>query len=392
MLDIHTVGAGGGSIAWLDEAGMLRVGPQSAGAYPGPACYGPGGEEPTITDATLILGLLDKHDFLGGRMELDQEQARLAIQHKIAGPLKMTVEEAAYAIYRIALSRMIDALYLMTIKKGYDPRTFTLVSVGGALSMFATALARGAGIRQVIVPDSAPVFCADGLHYARLQVEGVRSVLQTLNEHTPDFTAALRQSLRVQADRELDRLGVDPDQRQYFGSADLKYTDQHHTLNVCFTGFGVSDGLGDLNGEDAARWQRLVEDFHAKHCQLYGYSQPEHELQLVNLRLFAQEAELGGSLWARTSTGEANSAEANVAQGKLPLAQAEGYRSVFLEGRSPQELPVHDWNHVQRGQMIKGPAIIRKPLTTLFLDSHSWGEIDRVGNFRITIEKGGELR
>lgn len=373
MLDIHTIGAGGGSIAWLDEAGMLRVGPHSAGADPGPACYGLGGEEPTITDATLILGLLDKNDFLGGRMELDQGQAFQAIQHKIADPLNMTVEDAAYAIYQIALSKMIDAMYLMTIKKGYDPRTFTLVSVGGALSLFATALARGAGIRKVIVPDAAPVFCADGLHYARLQVEGVRSVLRSLNTKTLDYIDPFLQSLREQADHELDRLGVDPDQRQYYASADLKYTDQHHTLNVSFADFDNLKGIEGLNC--------LAQDFHAKHHQLYGYSQPEHEVQLVNLRLFAQESELGAVLKGYEQAGgyKANS---------LSLPQV--YRSVFLKGRLPQKLPVYDWDQMQKGQIIQGPAIIRKPLTTLFLDSHSWGELDVARNFRITLEKEGE--
>lgn len=370
MLDIHTVGAGGGSIAWLDNAGMLCVGPQSAGANPGPACYGLGGKDPTITDATLILGLLDKNDFLGGRMELDREQAYRAIQQKIAEPLKMTVEEAAYAICQIALSRMVDALYLMTIKKGYDPRTFTLVSVGGALSLFATALARGTGIRQVIVPDSAPVFCADGLHYARLQVEGVRSALQPLNKKTPELIVSFMQSLREQADDELDRLGVESNERQYFVSADLKYTDQHHTLNVSFTDFDVL--------ELSERLDRLTQDFHAKHHQLYGYSQPEHEVQLVNLRIFAEEAELEKG---------PNGYEQKEGSIEVSLPQPVGYRSVFLEGHSPQELPVYDWDQMQRGQIIQGPAIIRKPLTTLFIDPLSWGEFDAMGNFRITIER-----
>ena len=364
MLDIHTLGAGGGSIAWLDEAGMLCVGPRSAGADPGPACYGLGGEEPTITDATLILGLLDKNDFLGGRMELDQDRAYQAIQQKIAEPLKMTVEEAAYAIYQIALFKMIDALYLMTVKKGYDPRTFTLVSVGGALSLFATALARGAGIHQVIVPDSAPVFCADGLHNARLQIEGLRSVLRPLNSETADYVAPIMKSLYEQADLELNRLGVEFDQRQYFVTADLKYTDQHHALNVSFTG-----------------WEHLAEDFHAKHHQLYGYSQREHEIELVNLRLFAQEAEL-----------EESSSALKQLEGCMEVSPLEplGYRKVYLNGGSPQEVPVYDWDQLHKGEIVQGPAIIRKPLTTIFIDDNSWGELDAMGNFRITLEKEGE--
>jgi N-methylhydantoinase A len=371
MLDIHTLGAGGGSIAWLDGAGMLQVGPQSAGANPGPACYGLGGNEPTITDATLILGLLESQDFLGGKIELDKERAYHAIQETIAKPLKVSVEEAAYAIYRIALSRMVDALYLMTVKKGYDPRLFTLVATGGALPLFATALARGTGIQQVIVPDSAPVFCADGLHYGRLQVELVRSVLKTLDEWTPKYASEMILTLQNQADSELNRLGVDPIKRRYFGSADLKYSDQHHTINVGF------------DWEDSECWARLAGDFHLKHHHLYGYSQPGNDLQLVNLRLFAQEADL-----ELNSISHSTFLSAHCEEPSAP--QPDGYRLVFINGQTPNDLPVFDWDHLMTGQSIEGPAIIRKPLTTLFLDSQSRGEIDPTGNFRITIGKAGD--
>lgn len=372
MLDIHTLGAGGGSIAWLDGAGMLQVGPQSAGAHPGPACYGKDGDEPTITDAALIMGLLDSQDFLGGRMKLDIEKAYQVIQEKIATPLNISVEEAAYAIYRVALSRMVDAMYLMTVKKGYDPRSFTLIAAGGALPLFATALARGTGIRYVIVPDSAPVFCADGLSYAQLQVELVRSVLKPLNPWTPEYASDIIHSLQSQANQELDRLGVDSLKRQYDASADLKYWDQHHTINV------------RVDWEEPECWNRIANDFHQTHHQLYGYSQPGNELQLVNLRLFAQEKDTEHNALTTSTKSLAQRVEHYMTQ-----PQPDAYRSVYLGGQTHLDLPVYDWNHITRGQVIEGPAILRKALTTLFLDRQSSGEIDATGNFRITLRKVG---
>jgi len=364
MLDIHTVGAGGGSIAWLDQGGMLRVGPHSAGAKPGPACYGLGGVEPTITDAALVMGLLDGPNFLGGRMTLDVQQAFQAIETNIAQPLGLSVPEAANAIYQVALSLMIDAVYLMTIKKGYDPRLFALAAVGGALPLFATALAEGVGIRQVVVPLQAPVFCAQGLHHATFQVEVLRGIFEPLGERpNPHWKQAMLE-LEDQANQELSRLGISVEQRSYVWSADLKYPDQHHEINV-----EMPCSVSDLSV-----WQRLGEVFHETHQRLYGYSQPEKSLVLVNLRLLAQEkerihpAEIEQSASLETSNYE--------------------MCSVYRRGEF-QKIKSYHWQDLKAGMGLKGPALIKKDFTTILLEDNCQANIDQVGNLLINIGRDG---
>lgn len=363
MLDIHTVGAGGGSIAWLDKGGMLRVGPQSAGAKPGPVCYGMGGHQPTITDAALIMGLLNSSNFLGGRMELDEKSAYSSIETNIARPLGISVHEAANAIYQVALSLMVDAVYLMTVKKGYDPRSFVLAAVGGALPLFASALASGVGIHKVIVPELGPVFCAQGLHYARFQFEVLRSVYEVLEKEPNPQWHELIATMQRQADVELTRLGVSNEQRSYVWSADLKYPDQHHELNIVMA--------SDI--KELAVWGQLEEEFHETHQKLYGYSQPEKPLELVNLRLMAQEKEEPSLEWEprRSMVNETNVKR----------------RSVYLDGTF-QEINLYPWQHLEVNRCIEGPALIQKEYTTIFLERNCHALIDHTGNLSITIKKG----
>ena len=366
MLDIHTVGAGGGSIAWLDKGGMLRVGPHSAGAKPGPVCYGLGGLDPTITDAALVMGLLDGSNFLGGRMRLDEKLAYDAIESKIAQPLGLAVPEAAYAIYQVALSLMVDAVYLMTVKKGYDPRSFALAAVGGALPLFATALAAGVGIQEVLVPNLAPVFCAHGLHHSRYQIEVLRSLYEVLGEVPGSSWLQVVQELQFQADKELSRLGVSEDQREYVWSADVKYPDQHHELNIA-----IHCGVTDL-----AVWQQLDKEFHETHHRLYGYSQPEKSLELVNIRLLAQEQE--GFFQDR-----------NDQSGCLEENDVYSHqRQVYLDGAF-RKIKSYQWQDLGAGTQLQGPALITKDFTSILLEGNCQAELDQARNLRIKIGKDG---
>ncbi len=365
MLDIHTVGAGGGSIAWLDKGGMLRVGPHSAGARPGPACYGLGGLEPTLTDAALVMGLLDGSNFLGGRMTLDGQRAFQAIDSKIALPLGLTVPEAAFAIYQVALSLMVDAVYLMTVKKGYDPRSFVLAAVGGALPLFATALAAGVGIRQVVVPVQSPVFCAQGLHHAPFQVEVLRTFFEPFGEGLSASRKQVMIELKEQADQELSRLSVSKDTRRYVWSADLKYPDQHHELTIDFP----------CDASDPKVWRQLGVAFHDTHQRLYGYSQPEKSLELVNLRLLAQEEE-----------------QLFLSQIEQPtILEATRYElcTVYLRGAF-QEIKSYHWHDLEAGMRLEGPALIQKNYTTVLIEENCQAELDQVGNMVIKI--GEEVR
>lgn len=364
MLDIHTVGAGGGSVAWLDKGGMLRVGPHSAGAKPGPACYGLGGLEPTLTDAALMMGLLDSSNFLGGRMTLETKQAFQAIDVKIAQPLGLSVPEAAYAIYQVGLSLMVDAVYLMTVKKGYDPRSFALAAVGGALPLFATALAAGVGIRQVVVPVLSPVFCAQGLHHAPFQIEVLRSLFEPFGERLSSHWKQAMRELKEQADEELSRLGVNKDLRRYVWSADLKYPDQHHELTI--------DLPCDVS--DPTVGQQLEAAFHETHQRLYGYSQPEKSLELVNLRLVAQETQdiLLPEIEQRT------------------ILETTKYElcSVYLRGAF-QEIKSYHWQDLAVGMCLEGPALVKKNYTTILIEENCQANLDQSGNLLIKIGKEG---
>lgn len=384
MLDIHTVGAGGGSIAWLDKGGMLRVGPHSAGAKPGPACYGLGGQEPTITDAALIMGLIDGSSFLGGRMALDEKLAYKAIEKDIALPLGLSVPEAAYAIYQVALSLMVDAVYLMTVKKGYDPRLFALAAVGGALPLFATALAAGVGIREVVVPELAPVFCAQGLHHACYQIEVLRSVFEVLGEKPGPSWNQVVVELQRQADEELSRLGVSRDQREYVWSADLKYPDQHHEINTTLP----------CGTNHSTVFQQLAEEFHINHHRLYGYSQPEKPLELVNLRLLAKEKENSLQDRSKKSTikektrkaiEETSSETGGNCSSKL-LPKKRESRSVYLHG-SFQQLDVYYWQDIKPGMRLQGPALIQKDFATILIEENCLAQLDQAKNLRIRIER-----
>jgi N-methylhydantoinase A len=362
MLDIHTVGAGGGSVAWLDDGGMLRVGPRSAGAKPGPACYGLGGVEPTITDAALVMGFIDAQDFLGGRMTLDIKQAYRVIEAKIAQPLGLSVPEAAYAIYKVALSLMIDAVYLMTIKKGYDPRLFSLAAVGGALPMFAAALAEGMGIRHVVIPELAPVFCAQGLHHAPFQVEVLRSIHERLAEEPDPNWKQVMIELKEQADSEMSRLGINENLSSYIWSADLKYPDQHHEITV-----ELPSGLADLSV-----WKQSGQAFHEKHQKLYGYCQPEKSLILVNLRLIVRETE--------RINWEKKEPSTFLRQTNYEMC------SVYLQGEF-QKVKSYSWQNLRTGMNIKGPALIKKEFTSIVLENSCSANIDDYGNLLIDIGK-----
>ncbi|MBC2723172.1 hydantoinase/oxoprolinase family protein [Desulfosporosinus sp.] len=376
MLDIHTVGAGGGSIAWLDKGGMLRVGPHSAGAKPGPACYGLGGQEPTITDAALIMGLIDSSNFLGGRMTLQKKQAYEAIDIKIAQPLGLSVPEAAYAIYQIALSLMVDAVYLMTVKKGYDPRSFALAAVGGALPLFATTLAEGVGIRQVVVPELAPVFCAQGLHHARFQVEALRSVYGVLREIPSSSWNQVILELQSEVDQELSRLGVCPKQRKYVWSADLKYPDQHHEINIDFQRVAA----------DPEVWQQLGTEFHKTHQKLYGYSQPEKSLLLVNLRLLALEREECLQTESDQVGIQVNTGNPFTCKTSKRIPKSNELTSVYLRGAF-QEVDIFHWRDLYPGMCLQGPALIKKTFTTILLEENCQAELDQARNLRIKIGK-----
>ena len=277
-VDIHTLGAGGGSIARVDEGGVLRVGPTSAGADPGPACYGRGGTQPTVTDAALVLGLLDIEKFLGGAVELDIDLATEAIRTEVAEPLGLTVEDAAEGILRVVSSSIAEGIRLASVSRGLDPREFALMGFGGAAGLVATRVAREIGISRVIIPPTGPVLSAFGMMASDLKHDLALShpcSLSTvdLNELRSAF-ATLTEDGR---ERIRDAGAADSDISVHL-SADMRYLDQIYEVTVDVPDLSLSDD--DLR----TRW---AENMHERFEQLYAYRQQEQDIRIVTLRASA---------------------------------------------------------------------------------------------------------
>jgi N-methylhydantoinase A len=265
MVDVHTVGAGGGSIAWRDAGGALRVGPRSAGADPGPACYGRGGEEPTVTDANLLLGYLDKDSPLAGGVELDRDAAERAISG-LADALDLSVEEAAAGIARVAGTEMARAVRVMTIERGTDPRELALLAFGGAGALHAAAIADELDMDTVLVPFAAGVLSAVGLIVAERRRDLVESVLLAGEELTTDAIGEVVERL---AQRGRDELGA-PDARVRPGY-DLRYAGQAFELTI--------------DGDPRPDPDELRTAFERAHEERYGYADPDSALELVTVRV-----------------------------------------------------------------------------------------------------------
>ncbi len=267
MVDVHTVGAGGGSIAWRDAGGALRVGPRSAGAEPGPACYGRGGEEPTVTDANLLLGYLDASSPLAGGVELDRAAAERALS-RLAQELGLGLDETAAGVARVAGAAMAQAVRVVTVERGIDPRGLTLIPFGGAGPLHAAQIADELGIVRVVVPLASGVLSALGLVVSERRRDVVESVLLAGDELTGDNTAAIVERLGRKGRDELGEPNA-----ELRATYDLRYAGQAFELSV----------PGDLSPDP----ERLRRDFDRAHDERYGYSDPEAELELVTIRVAA---------------------------------------------------------------------------------------------------------
>ncbi|HEX3290438.1 MAG TPA: hydantoinase/oxoprolinase family protein, partial [Gaiella sp.] len=231
VVDLVEIGAGGGSIAWVDSGGLLRVGPQSAGADPGPVCYGGGGTEPTVTDANVVLGRLNPDFFLGGEMRLDVEAARAAIE-RLTGPLRLAVTEAAYGIVEIANAAMVNALHLISVQRGYDPRDFLLVAFGGAGPVHANAIAREAQMPAVLVPPSPGIFSATGLLTTDLKRDAATTVMRRADEAREAELDALFGELERTGTEELAAEGLGRDRVEFQRKLDVRYVGQSFELTI----------------------------------------------------------------------------------------------------------------------------------------------------------------
>ncbi|HLI29103.1 MAG TPA: hydantoinase/oxoprolinase family protein [Chloroflexota bacterium] len=372
-IDIHEVGTGGGSLARVDEAGGIHVGPESAGAEPGPVCYGRGGVEPTVTDANLVLGRLDAASFIGGERPLDADAARRALAERVARPLGLPTEVAASGIVRIAVANMANAVRAVTTARGLDPRDFTLIAYGGGGPLHASLLARELAVPRVLVPTAPAVFAAVGMLRADLRRDYVLTHVVRLSTADLAELEALWTELETRGRQEIERFGVELLGITVRRSADMRYVRQEHAVTV-----QLPPHLRDE--EDRALVKRL---FDAAHEQRYSHSAPEEECELVSLRLTVIGAVRKPPLERRAaSSGPPPLVEGGARDGGPP---PRGYREVYVEGSGWQRWPAYARAALPPGATLEGPALVDEPGTTTVVEPGDRLRVDPYGNLCLDI-------
>jgi len=368
MLDIHTIGAGGGSIAWVDTGGALQVGPQSAGAVPGPACYGRGGLIPTVTDANLLLGYLDPDNFLGGEMKLDRRAAQEAMNNTVARPLGLTVTEAAHGIFRIVNNNMANGIRVVSVQRGYDPRDFVLVAFGGNGALHAGMQARDLGIRKVIVPRLATAFSARGLLNSNIVVNKMRTYIARSDDYNLDKVNALFVAMREELRNDLPPHYL---QSSSFTQTllhnyqvDMHYKGETHEITV-----PLESSVGKVTDEDI---HRAVKAFHAAHESLHTFCNPDDPVYLMNLRLEAVVQTPKPSFKKLEQCGED---AAGALRTKRPV--------YFDNAGGFTETPIYDGPRIQCGNIMRGPCVIEEPATTIVVYPNQTARLTEFDTYEI---------
>ncbi|RLL62982.1 caprolactamase subunit alpha [Paenirhodobacter hankyongi] len=364
MIQVETLGAGGGSIGWIDEMGLLQMGPQSAGSEPGPACYDQGGEQPTTTDANLVLGYLNPDGLVGGRLPLNVEKARRAIETHLAKPLGISVEKAAHGMFTIVNNNMVNAIRRVSVERGYDPRDFVLNCAGGATAAHITALAREMGIRKVLISKLASGLCAFGqiisdvkynyMAPAPVRLEGAEAAAKL---------DALFKELEAKGRADLAGDGFGAERVSVLRSLDMRYVGQVHECTVSVEPFEVTE----------AALERLKAAFHARHEELYTYSEPGSVVEVVNV-----ESALTGAV--------DKPARMTIAAGQGAHAALAGTREmIFAADGTQQDTPVYEGAKLGAGDRILGPAVIQEVTTTIVIEPGWTAELDPTGVYVLTL-------
>ncbi|MCB0154302.1 MAG: hydantoinase/oxoprolinase family protein, partial [Anaerolineae bacterium] len=363
VVDIVEIGAGGGSIAWFDEGGMLRVGPKSAGADPGPACYGRGGTAPTVTDAKLVAGVINPAYFLGGTLTVYPELARQALQ-PLADQLNTTVEHAANGIIRMANANMTEALKLISVQRGYDPRDFALVAVGGGGAMHAAALAQELHMKKVIIPPHPGHFSAWGMLVTQPRIDLVRTRVYRTSEIDAAEVAANFEALEAEVrarfaqDGELGEPGEPGDGLTFQRRADLRYHGQEHTVSVPVVG-GTTEVA------------RIEQDFHAAHERMYTFRLADTPVEFVNFHVAGFQQVRRPEI--RPLNGNGPVGEPPGAEKRLVDFDVDGVHETVIYKRD--QLPV--------GFTAPGPLIVEEPASTSLVHPGQRLVVDPYGNLVI---------
>jgi len=364
-VDVHAIGAGGGTIIWLDEAGGLHVGPQSAGADPGPACYMRGGTEPTITDANLVLGRLNPDYFIGGKIKLNKDVSIEAIK-KIAEPKGMTVEEMARAIITIAVVNMTDATEVITVRRGENPKDYGLLVGGGAGPGHAAQLAKTLDISKVIIPRESSIFCAMGALISDIRHDYVTSLEKPTEELDWHGVNEIVATMKSEADKVLADEKVPVEERSYGISADMKYIGQYHEIDIQWPekdDFIYSDK--DIS--------EIVERFHQRHEALYAHRDEEGKTFSSNLKLaaFGHVSKIKNKPIA--------------AHNKDSSRNQKGTRSVWFEETGYLSTPIYDGDNMLAGVKVEGPCIIEQRTTTIVVPPEYDVEVSEYGDFIMNV-------
>ncbi len=364
MIHVETLGAGGGSIGHVNTFGMLEVGPQSAGATPGPACYGKGGELPTVTDANLVLGYLQPNAVLGGSVTLDKNKATQAVQTHIADPLNIDLARAAFGISAIVNQNMSNAIRRITIEKGYDPRDFALICAGGAAGMHIIALAEEMGIGTILIPKIASCLCAFGQIISDIKYNYLATQMMIL---APDVELralnAKLQELEAQGVQKLLEDGFIDDDITIERTMEMRYVGQVHECNVLIP-----------NGKlDADSVSTILESFHQRHRELYTYDERDSNVELVNIEV----AVIGKISKPKLPTLPAQ-------QGDISRAKTGSREMLFDQSYDWIETPIYDGEKFGAGAVVTGPALIQEPTTTVVIKDGWQAELHETGTYKLT--------
>lgn len=364
MVEMHTIGSGGGSIAWIDSGGALRVGPQSAGSTPGPVCYDQGGTEITVTDANVILGRLNPEYLLGGEMKINVEKARHLINEKIARPLDMTIEEAAEGILKVVNANIVRGIRVISLEKGHDPRDFALVAFGGAGPGHAVDLGMEIGSKQVIIPRHPGVACSVGMLTADVRHDYVRTNVTTISELDMGLLYSIIEELKQEGTEQLENdgfiVGKNIDLQGYL---DLRYIHQAYEISVPLD-------VTNVNTDDV---NHSIQTFHRMHKSMYGFSRVEEEVELVNVRLVAKGVHDPISFQGNNDQEES-------------VATPINHRDVFFNNQFIRT-PIYDRNQIITEQKVIGPAILEQMDTTIVIYPEQEAIQDKFGNVIVHISK-----
>lgn len=363
MIEMHTIGTGGGSLAWIDLGGTLRLGPESCGAIPGPACYDQGGTRPSVTDANLLLGRLDPNAFLGGEKKLHPQNARAAVMQEVGEKIGMSAEESAAGIVHIADANMCGGVKVISTQKGYDLREFSLISFGGAGSLHAAKIARELGMKRVVVPPYPGNFSAIGAEMAEVRYDYVRTVVKNVcSMQCGQYNEVFDQMIQ-EAIKHLDKEGFSPEQITMTGVADMRYAGQAWELSVPVP----------VHADDAESLQSMIDDFQALHQRTYGYTMDKNEVVFVNLRLSAigviPKLEFKGEENLRDNAQEA----------------CKGTRKVYFD-EGLLDTSIYQRERLCKGSKIHGPAIIEEYASTILVLPGDSAYVDPYGNVIIERE------